>query len=72
MKKLKKVHLMCLLIILATSFFSTINILACECNIPSICAAYTRAKKVFVGKLEKVVKDELNSRNTIKAHFELV
>ena len=72
MKKMKNGHLLHLLVILAIVFFLTNNTFACECNIPSICVAYSRAKKVFVGKLEKVVKDELNSRNTIKAHFELV
>jgi hypothetical protein len=55
--------------ILFVIFLSFANVIACECNLPQICVAYSRAKKVFIGKLVKVEENELLSRNIVKVHF---
>lgn len=42
---------------------------ACQCEIPSVCLAYSRAKKVFIGKLEKIVETQNDHKNLIVAYF---
>lgn len=49
--------------------FSFANVSACICNIPSVCTAYSRGKKVFIGKLDKVIEDENKGDLIVTAHF---
>ncbi len=57
------------IVVITLLFFFNTKIFACYCEYPSVCEAYSKAKKVFVGKLEKVVKDEKASYYTIDAYF---
>lgn len=45
------------------------KILACQCEPIPICEAYSKAKKVFTGKLEKVTEDKTAPYYTVQAHF---
>lgn len=66
MKFKREFSLFIVLIIILVSFYET---LACECNESDICNAYSKAEKVFIGKLEKVEKDEKAPVYSIQAHF---
>lgn len=43
--------------------------LACQCEPIPICEAYSKAKKVFTGKLNKVIEDKTAPYYTVQAHF---
>lgn len=55
--------------LLNIGLLSARNVLACNCFTPTICLAYSRAKSVFVGKLEKIETDEKEKIYTIIAYF---
>lgn len=54
-------------VLLIFLYFTTINILACDCKVTEICSAYSRAEKVFVGKVKKV-----EYSNIVKVHFSVI
>lgn len=67
--KIKFFFSFCFILLILT--FSFKEILACQCDESDICDAYSKAEKVFIGKLKKVEKDEKALIYTIKAHFSI-
>ena len=57
------------LTVLSIVLFPFNKILACDCGAIPVCEAYSKAEKIFTGKLEKVVEDKTASIYTIQAHF---
>jgi hypothetical protein len=57
------------LFVLNIELFSAISVLACKCETPTICVAYTRAKAVFIGKVEKIEGDKNEPFFPIKVYF---
>lgn len=55
--------------ILIGNLISVSTVLACECNRPAICQAYSRAKSVFIGKVEKIESNKNEPLSPIKVTF---
>ena len=57
------------LVLIAFNFVSVGAVLACVCDIPAICEAYSRAGAVFIGKVEKMELDKKGSVPTMIVTF---
>lgn len=71
MRKIFLQKLCIFLLAIAISQFASPYIYACQCDIPDVCQAYTRADKVFVGKLIKIEDYDGLSTYAVKAFFEV-
>lgn len=50
--------------------FNSEIVLACDCETPSVCVAYSQASSIFIGKLEKVEKDK-NNPNVVDVFYKV-